>query len=67
MFQIAARNSVPLAYNSVDALREAYAFANLQDFLDLYYQGMSVLKHEQDFYDLTMAYCRRAHSSSSGC
>ncbi len=50
--------------NSVDALRRAYQFSNLQDFLDIYYQGMSVLKVEQDFYDLAWAYLRRAHDDN---
>jgi adenine deaminase len=60
MFALAARNNVRLAYDSVAALRRAYAFTNLQDFLDLYYQGMSVLLREVDFYDLAMAYFRKA-------
>jgi adenosine deaminase len=60
MFALAKRNNVRLAYDSVDAIRAAYAFTNLQDFLDLYYQGMSVLLHEVDFYDLAMAYFRKA-------
>ena len=50
--------------NSVEALRRAYLFGNLQDFLDLYYQGMSVLITEQDFYDLAFAYLRRAHADN---
>ena len=62
MFAIATRNRVPLAYESVEQLRKAYAFSALQDFLDIYYQGMSVLLVEQDFYDLTQAYCQRAHA-----
>lgn len=60
MFALARRNGVGLPYASVEAVRAAYSFSNLQDFLDLYYRGMSVLLHEQDFYDLTMAYLRRA-------
>lgn len=60
MFALARRNGVSLPYVSVEAVRAAYSFSNLQDFLDLYYQGMSVLLHERDFYDLTMAYLRRA-------
>jgi adenine deaminase len=60
LFALARRNNVRLAYPDVDALRRAYAFTNLQDFLDLYYQGMSVLLTEADFYDLAMAYFRRA-------
>lgn len=60
MFALARRNGVMLPYADVEALRTAYRFTSLQDFLDLYYQGMSVLQQEQDFYDLTMAYLRRA-------
>jgi adenine deaminase len=64
MFALASRNNVRLAYDSVEALRRAYAFTNLQDFLDLYYQGMSVLLREVDFYDLAMAYFRKAASQN---
>src|SRR5262245_52328856 len=60
MYALAQRNAVAFPYESVEALRTAYRFGNLQDFLDLYYQGMSVLLTEQDFYDLAMAYFRRA-------
>ncbi|KDE40626.1 Adenosine deaminase [Nitrincola lacisaponensis] len=60
MFQLAERNAIQLPYASVDALRQAYQFHNLQEFLDLYYQGMSVLQTEQDFYDLTWAYLQRS-------
>jgi len=60
MFALAARNGIALPYPDVEALRAAYRFTRLQDFLDLYYQGMSVLRTEQDFYDLTFAYLRRA-------
>lgn len=49
-----------LAYDSIDALRAAYAFTDLQSFLDIYYAGASVLLHEEDFYDMTMAYVERA-------
>ncbi|GAB4353893.1 MAG: adenosine deaminase [Kiloniellaceae bacterium] len=59
MVALAERNRVPLPYADVEAVRAAYSFTSLQDFLDLYYQGMSVLQSEQDFYDLTMAYLRR--------
>jgi adenosine deaminase len=62
MFTIAERNGIPLKYDSVDAVREAYHFGNLQAFLDIYYEGCSVLRHERDFYDLTMAYLQRAHA-----
>ncbi|RQN40977.1 adenosine deaminase [Paraburkholderia tropica] len=60
IFALAQRNNVTLAYESIDALRAAYAFTDLQSFLDIYYAGASVLLHEQDFYDMTMAYCERA-------
>ena len=59
-FALARRNGVRLAYGSVDALRAAYRFTRLQDFLDIYYQGTSVLLTEQDFRDLTWAYLERA-------
>jgi adenosine deaminase len=60
IFALAKRNSVKLAYDSIDALRAAYAFTDLQSFLDIYYAGASVLLTEQDFYDMTMAYVERA-------
>ena len=62
MFEIARRNGNDIPFDSVDAVRAAYDFADLQSFLDIYYQGMSVLRHEQDFYDLTRAYLQRAHA-----
>jgi adenosine deaminase len=64
MFEIADRNGVSLPYSSVDKLREAYAFTKLQDFLDIYYQGMNVLQTEQDFFDLTWAYLARVHAQN---
>ena len=60
IFALAKRNNVKLAYDSIDALRAAYAFTDLQSFLDVYYAGASVLLTEQDFYDMTMAYVERA-------
>ncbi|MES2755825.1 MAG: adenosine deaminase [Pseudomonadota bacterium] len=60
IFELAQRNGVKLAYESVESLRKAYAFDNLQSFLDIYYAGASVLLKEQDFYDMTMAYLKRA-------
>lgn len=60
IFQLAQRNQVTLPYESVDQLRAAYAFTNLQSFLDIYYAGASVLLHEQDFYDMAWAYFERA-------
>ena len=59
LFELAARNRVELPYNNVDELKDAYQFSRLQDFLDIYYQGMSVLQQEQDFYDLTWAYLKK--------
>ncbi len=59
MFQIAERNGVKLRYPSVEALRKAYNFHNLQSFLDIYYEGASVLLKEQDFYDPTWAYLKK--------
>ena len=60
IFRLAARNGVPLPYAGVEALRAAYAFTDLQSFLDLYYAGASVLRTEQDFFDLAWAYLERA-------
>src|SRR5688572_5625462 len=60
IFALAARNKVALAYDSVEALRKAYAFTDLQSFLDVYYAGASVLLHEEDFYDMAWAYFSRA-------
>lgn len=62
IFELAERNNVALPYDSVQALKDAYAFTDLQSFLDLYYAGASVLITEQDFYDMTMAYLKRAHA-----
>ena len=64
LFAIAQRNSVSLPFESVEALRKAYDFGNLQDFLDIYYQGMNVLRTTQDFYDLTWAYLKRARADN---
>jgi len=59
MFQIAERNGVALRFASVEEVRKAYNFRDLQSFLDIYYEGTRVLLHEQDFYDLTWAYLQR--------
>jgi adenosine deaminase len=64
VFALARRNGIKLPYASVEALRQAYQFRNLQDFLDIYYQGMSVLITEQDFYDLAYAYLERTHADN---
>ena len=60
IFAMAQRNGVSLAYPSVESLRNAYQFNNLQSFLDIYHAGTMVLKTEQDFYDMTHAYLQRA-------
>ena len=60
MFALAERNRVKMPYASVEQARAAYDFSDLQSFLDLYYQGMSVLRTAEDFHDLAMDYFRRA-------
>ncbi|KNZ34595.1 MAG: adenine deaminase [Methylibium sp. NZG] len=60
IFALAQRNGLSLPYTSVEALRAAYAFKDLQSFLDIYYAGASVLLTEEDFFDMAMAYFRRA-------
>ncbi len=64
MFALAQRNDVQIPFASVEEVQAAYNFSNLQDFLDIYYQGMGVLIEEQDFYDLTMAYLQRAKADN---
>jgi adenosine deaminase len=64
MFALARRNNIRLPYDSIEAVRRAYQFGNLQDFLDVYYLGMSVLITEQDFYDLAFAYLTRAQADN---
>ncbi|ENV05738.1 adenosine deaminase [Acinetobacter sp. CIP 102637] len=56
MFAIAQRNQIQIPYQSVEEVKQAYNFHNLQSFLDIYYAGANVLVHEQDFYDLAWAY-----------
>jgi adenosine deaminase len=56
LFKLAKRNSIQLPFDSVSEVKKAYQFSNLQDFLDIYYQGAEVLLLKQDFYDLTWAY-----------
>lgn len=60
MFALARRNGMTIPFASVEAVRAAYAFSNLQDFLDIYYAGAAVLRTEQDFHDLALAYFSRA-------
>ncbi len=62
IFQMARRNGIKLPYASVEDLRRAYAFTNLQSFLDIYYAGASVLLTEQDFHDMAWAYLQRAQA-----
>ena len=64
MFELAKRNGISLPYSSVEQIKQAYSFNNLQEFLDIYYAGASVLITEQDFYDMTWAYllkCEEDH------
>ena len=62
LFEFAARRGVRLRFDSVEAVRAAYSFGDLQSFLDIYYEGAAVLCEEQDFFDLTLAYLRRAQA-----
>jgi adenine deaminase len=64
MFALATRNRIRLPFDSVEAVRRAYQFTQLQDFLDIYYQGMSALITEQDFFDLAWAYLERAKADN---
>ncbi len=64
MFKIAKRNNVEIPYKSVEEVKAAYAFDNLQDFLDIYYSGAGALMVEQDFFDLTWAYLEKVHSEN---
>ena len=64
MFEISRRNNISINYKSIDELKKAYSFNNLQEFLDIYYAGASVLLQVQDFYDLTWAYLTKAHEQN---
>ena len=64
LFALAERNKIALPWNDVETLRKAYAFNNLQEFLDLYYKGADVLRTSQDFYDLTWAYLLRCKAQN---
>jgi len=64
MFEIAHRNNVDLAFDSIEEVKKAYEFNNLQEFLDIYYSGARVLINEQDFFDLTWAYLTHVHSQN---
>ena len=61
MFELAERNQVELPFSSVEEVRAAYEFSDLQSFLDIYYAGAGVLLHTEDFFDLTWAYLERVH------
>jgi adenosine deaminase len=64
MFKLAKRNNITLPYKTVDDVKKAYEFDNLQSFLDIYYQGAGVLIQEQDFYDLTWEYLKKCDSEN---
>jgi adenosine deaminase len=64
MFKIAKRNNISLRFSSVEEIKEAYNFHNLQSFLDIYYEGASVLIHEKDFYDLTFEYLKKCQEDN---
>ncbi len=65
LFALAERNGIALPYPSVEALKAAYRFRDLQGFLDLYYQGMNVLVREDDFYDLAWSYLEKARQQNT--
>lgn len=64
LLALARRNGIPIRFRNVEEARSAYKFGSLQDFLDLYYEGMSVLRTERDFYDLAWAYLERAKENN---
>ena len=64
MFELGSSNGYSLPFSTVEEVKAAYRFTDLQSFLDIYYQGMKVLRTEQDFFDLTMAYCRRVQADN---
>jgi adenosine deaminase len=64
MFEIAKRNNKKIKYRSVEEIKKAYDFNNLQEFLDIYYEGAGVLMEERDFYDITWAYLNKVHSQN---
>src|SRR3569832_2055546 len=64
IFEMSRRNGLAIPYASVEELRRAYAFSNLQSFLDIYYAGASVLIREQDFFDMAWAYLERAKADN---
>ena len=64
MFALAQRNQIDIPYKTIEEVKQAYKFSCLQDFLNIYYAGASVLIHEQDFYELTMAYLTKCHEEN---
>lgn len=64
MFALAQRNQIDIPYKTIEEVKEAYKFSCLQDFLNIYYAAASVLIHEQDFYELTMAYLNKCHEEN---
>lgn len=64
MFELAARNNIEFPFDSVGEVRQAYAFTDLQSFLDIYYKGTCVLVQQQDFYDMTWAYLKKSHTQN---
>ena len=64
MLRIARRNNIAIPYGNVEEIKQAYQFNNLQDFLNIYYQGMNVLREELDYYELTMGYLKRAKADN---
>ncbi|MDD3267277.1 MAG: adenosine deaminase [Burkholderiales bacterium] len=64
LLKLAAKNNVSIKYKSIEEISNAYKFNSLQEFLDIYYQGMSVLHTEEDYYDLTYAYLTKAHQDN---
>lgn len=64
MFRLAQKNEIPLRYSTLEKLKQAYHFENLQDFLDLSLEGSKVIRTEDDFYELTLSYIQRAHKDN---
>jgi len=64
MFEIAKRNNINIKFNSIEEVKAAYNFNNLQEFLDIYYEGAGVLLYEKDFYDMTWAYLEKIHTEN---
>ena len=64
MWELAQKHHISLPYHSVEEIEKAYNFSDLQSFLDLYYAGADVLRNEDDFYQLMMAYLQRCHQEN---